>query len=1783
MISFPWHRRRNRSAPRNRPQALPKFRVRGPELLESRQLLSVTSSFLSGTLDVSGDEDITITAASGLVLINGLDPTSGPLSASSVEHIVVVGGSGTELIDLSAVEPVAFTAMIDSTLSYSVSGGAARTVSGSQFSDAITAIDGADSTIDGQGGADTITAGTANNDITADNLDTVYWNDGAGAVGLTGNDTDLVLTLGSAGQTVTIDNTQVVVDTTTITYTGVDALSVDGQSGSDAVEINLPTPVTTLPNLDLNLATGANTLLINGNGTSQNVAIDDATVIVGSAAPINYANVTTLTVDASSGGDTNFTVAVTAPTPSTINTLGSSSSTNSLAVEGTSSAESFDVTGTDASGNVTLNGNLTHFTNIQSLTLIGNSGADDFTLTHPDSGALPATVTVNASSISGSSLLVNGSAGNDTMTLEQFTATVNATTISYSFLSSVEIAGGDGNDDITMTGGQTSVTNILSGGAGDDTITANTASASATLRGDSGQNTYVIGYTISIFRYREYTIDQTGGQDDILSFAGWPVFADDLDVDLNSDILRHVGAKYKLWFTGASDSITTLIGTDNNDTLTANDLGVLLKGGGGDDTLFGGDGDDFLQGGDGDDTLFGGDGLDTIVTGLGEGAPTYADEVTDTPAARDGLHQLIPRNVFLGYPEDFVLDNPSPGELHYDFAYTEGALFATYAEADTIATEALTFTSGGLQQAWGRVFRPDNTYTTYRTDVFVDDGFGLTGEVEVNADVTYSLTLISTDNTNPAVNNNRLIDWGDDTSELRNVNPTRELPAIVTHDYPLQTALVEITATVTGAPGSPSALPLTVRIFDDEPFAPENVTASIGSNNNVIAWDQPPVPAALSFEIEASDNGIDGWAPFASFGIGSVIIDSLGRHSFTKNVYEKSFYRMRAINGDGSSLDSERFTAPYYAEDRVVEASASLQTSPLAIVLEWPEDIEATGYEVYRRAKGETDWGTSIATPPGNSTGYPDTDVSDESAYEYKIVQNQLLGGSLAFVANGYVYAGINVPLSEDPRTIVLLVDDTFSISLADEITRLKLDLVGDGWDVIRHDVARTASVADVKTLIQTAYNAAPADVKQVLLLGHLAVPYSGHINVDNHTDHTGAYPTDVYYGDMNGGIWTDDVYYSPLANHTAEPERQWNGVGDGKFDHSDLADGRAPELAVGRVDMFGMTLGGTYLFDETELMRRYLDRDHQFRHGEFTVARRGVIDSEFGNGIKGGAMVGFGNFAALFGEPNIAIGDYLVDSQEPNSFLFGHGDGGGTFTSAFGIGTTADFMSNYESRIVFSTFFGSYFGDWDVADSFLRAPLAGQGYGLGTAYGDFGDQPQWSWHLMGLGGTIGESVAYSLNGGPDSSPADISTFRTLMGDPSLRLHVVQPPSNVSAAPSGGDIVVTWDRSTDETVLGYNVYGGPDADLLVKLNTSDPVDDISFTDLGAGAGPRVYMVRAVKLETGSSGTYYNASQGAFGYSSIVAGRSVFYNNSYYDGGNTDINASDDLAIDTSKSAYLPGTGAAGFANSTPYDKGINGIMVDIDGGGDHTSITAADFVFKVGDNDTPSSWASAPAPSAVSVRIGAGTSGSDRVEITWSDGDITNTWLEVQVLDTANTGLAATDVFFFGNVVANSNDLIADLSDAFPIYNETHPPAPPVTYIYDYNKSGAVDLFDVFLVFLGDGTSGITAIDISSGGPFAPGGGVVMLGGTFDDDGSSGDGDAGVSSGLASSSSLRKHRALPASIATRLETAHSNSRRMTAYDVHAALWATTDAGDDDDPDNGEGYGDELFDALAEEL
>ena len=173
------------------------------------------------------------------------------------------------------------------------------------------------------------------------------------------------------------------------------------------------------------------------------------------------------------------------------------------------------------------------------------------------------------------------------------------------------------------------------------------------------------------------------------------------------------------------------------------------------------------------------------------------------------------------------------------------------------------------------------------------------------------------------------------------------------------------------------------------------------------------------------------------------------------------------------------------------------------------------------------------------------------------------------------------------------------------------------------------------------------------------------------------------------------------------------------------------------------------------------------------------------------------------------------------------------------------------------------------------------------------------------------------------------------------------------------------------------------------------------------------------------------------------------------------------AISPDKQALLPGQTAT-FANYTSYSRGINGIMVDIDGPVE--TPRAADFEFKVGNDNNPDGpgWSDAPDPASVSVQSGTGVGDPDRATIIWNDNAIQNQWLQVTVL-ADNLGLAQDDVFYYGNAIGESGNSITDSGvnaiDVLLARNKPQNLADPATIDsrYDFNRDQRINAADMLI------------------------------------------------------------------------------------------------------------------------
>jgi hypothetical protein len=528
-----------------------------------------------------------------------------------------------------------------------------------------------------------------------------------------------------------------------------------------------------------------------------------------------------------------------------------------------------------------------------------------------------------------------------------------------------------------------------------------------------------------------------------------------------------------------------------------------------------------------------------------------------------------------------------------------------------------------------------------------------------------------------------------------------------------------------------------------------------------------------------------------------------------------------------------------------VQAWATVQNNPAEIRLSWtPGSIAVNSYAISRKEAGATSW-SPLVNLVGSATSHTDLNVTPGRLYEYQIVRQ-----AANLTGYGYVAAAVDLPVVDSRGTVILVVDNSIASALSGEIDQWVADLVGDGWTVARRDVGRGDSPAAVRDTIRAAYNEDRANARAVFLLGHVPVVRAGNLNVDGHGARP--LPADAFYGDMDGA-WPD-------AN------------GDGVLDPSRLPSDL--ELAVGRVDFADMP----GFPDETTLLRRYLKKNHEFRHGLRRVTARALVGDATGDfGGEAFGASGFRTFPALLGpdrltaantEDNAPAGERWISRLTATDWLWVYGSGSGDVTTIGGLGLRGAFDEVWSvdlvegARGMFYLLFGSWLVEWNKPGNILRAALAAPDYGLASAWSG---RPHLFFHRMALGETTGDAIRLSQNNTTlYASQVNRETrgiHISLMGDPTLRMHAVAPPSGLRASGEGGAPTLSWTASPDATV-GYHVYRSTSGSGPFSRVTSSPVGGTTFTDTSAPAGQLTYQVKAVRREISGGGTYFNLSQAA---------------------------------------------------------------------------------------------------------------------------------------------------------------------------------------------------------------------------------------------------------------------------------------------------------------------------------
>lgn len=528
------------------------------------------------------------------------------------------------------------------------------------------------------------------------------------------------------------------------------------------------------------------------------------------------------------------------------------------------------------------------------------------------------------------------------------------------------------------------------------------------------------------------------------------------------------------------------------------------------------------------------------------------------------------------------------------------------------------------------------------------------------------------------------------------------------------------------------------------------------------------------------------------------------------------------------------------------------------LTLTWPKAVFTGNYKVYKNTSTTPlNFTTATATLASTDTAWTDANATAGKSTEYAVTK---VNASNQIIALGYILAGNKAAEIPSFGSVILVVDSNYILPLSNEIQTLANDLESRGQKVYITYAGRGEKVTAVKSRIQAIYDSKKPTPEYLYLLGHIPVPYSGNFSgitgdmcayppdghVENSGNHTGAWPADVYYAEFEG-FYTDNS----VTKTTGTQSRHHNIPGDGKFDQ--CAPPTPLVLKMGRVDLTNMPIFGS---SDTVLTKNYLDKAHKWRMDAVPYVERGLIDDNF-TGLDL-SSTGWNNITACIRRDSVFGNRDYFASQNVGNYLWSYGCGAGSYTNCSGIGGTNNFNPGIYSNI-FTALAGSFFGDWDVSNNFLRAPLC-----TGSLLSFWGGIPRWYAHYFALGIPMGNcamitqnSTSQSFNGSENKVHID------LMGDPTLTYKCVPPAGKLKLNSSNGNVNLSWIKATGK-FDGYVVYKIDSvSNKWIRLN-SNIITDTFFTDNNNfSTGKYKYAVRTIRLEQTASGSYYNLGGGGY--------------------------------------------------------------------------------------------------------------------------------------------------------------------------------------------------------------------------------------------------------------------------------------------------------------------------------
>jgi hypothetical protein len=192
-------------------------------------------------------------------------------------------------------------------------------------------------------------------------------------------------------------------------------------------------------------------------------------------------------------------------------------------------------------------------------------------------------------------------------------------------------------------------------------------------------------------------------------------------------------------------------------------------------------------------------------------------------------------------------------------------------------------------------------------------------------------------------------------------------------------------------------------------------------------------------------------------------------------------------------------------QDAVVPVQLSAGLNPPAVFINW-SNPQASDIILRRRVKNAagSSWVELVNAPATLLNGYFDNGLDGAETYEYALERKT--GNVTAY---GYAFANFFKPVVDNRGKILVFIDSTTADQLGADLIVFKNDIRGEGWQTMPFKTGPFTSVQWVKNQIIAAYNADPGNVKAVLLMGDVPIPYSGSTAWDTKADHTGAWPCD--------------------------------------------------------------------------------------------------------------------------------------------------------------------------------------------------------------------------------------------------------------------------------------------------------------------------------------------------------------------------------------------------------------------------------------------------------------------------------------------------------------------------------------------------------------------------------------------------------------------------------------------------------------------------------------------------